>query len=451
MPVDVAYEMGADVVIAVDISSDYKELDEFTSLFTVADQLSNYMVRRSTREQKEYLREGDIYMHPEVGDMQTTEFDRMPSAFEKGYQIAHENADKLAKLSVSSTEFQQYIDEKQQRRSALDFGHELTVDRIELVNNSHYNDEVIENRLNIEQGKALTFEELEKSVDRLYVLDRFERVTYQYDKHEDENVLKVDVEEKRWGPNYLNFRFFLEDDFDTSSQYAIGASINFTDLNSKGAELKTNVEMGTDKLLEADFYTPLSSSLNWFSTSSLKYTDEQRHMPVDFETGEIPEPSLGAIDDFVPISYKQFQAELAVGLHTELWRLIRLGGRYTRGQAEFTTIGSAGKVDFDRVGAFVNLRVDTLDSFSLPTKGYYLNVEYLYSLDKVDPSDVVDIIDKVSNDRVQEFSVEASAAHSFDRHTFVGKFDYGIVENSVGEFPVDPKELGAFEPIRYLT
>ncbi|WP_394240188.1 patatin-like phospholipase family protein [Vibrio astriarenae] len=444
MPVDVAYEMGADVVIAVDISSDYKELDEFTSLFTVADQLSNYMVRRSTREQKEYLREGDIYMHPEVGDMQTTEFDRMPSAFEKGYQIAHENADKLAKLSVSSSEFQQYIDEKQQRRSALDFGHELTVDRIELGNNSHYSDEVIENRLNIEQGKALTFEELEESVDRLYVLDRFERVTYQYDKHEDENVLKVDVEEKRWGPNYLNFRFFLEDDFDTSSQYAIGASINFTDLNSHGAELKTNVEMGTDKLLEADFYTPLSPSLNWFSTSSLKYTDEQRHMPIDFETGEIPDPSLGAINDFVPITYKQFQAELAVGFHTELWRLLRFGGRYTQGKGEFTTIGSAGKVEFDRIGAFVNLRVDTLDSFSLPTKGYYLNIEYLYSLDNVDPSDAVDIVDKVSNDRVQEFSVEASAAHSFDRHTFVGRFDYGIVENSIGEFPVDPKELGGF-------
>ncbi|MGR5541030.1 POTRA domain-containing protein, partial [Vibrio campbellii] len=220
------------------------------------------------------------------------EFDRMPSAFDRGYEIAHDNQSALAKLSVSSAEYQKYIDQKQQRRNALDFGHELSVDRIELANSSHYSDKVIEHRLAIEEGGPLTFEELEESVDRLYVLDRFERVTYQYDKREDENVLKVKVEEKRWGPNYLNFRFFLEDDFDTSSQYALGASINFTDLNEHGAELTTNMEMGTDKLLEGNFYTPLSPSLNWFSTSSLRYTDEQRHMPLDFDTGEIPEPSL---------------------------------------------------------------------------------------------------------------------------------------------------------------
>ncbi|MGR5253354.1 patatin-like phospholipase family protein [Vibrio astriarenae] len=444
MPVDVAYEMGADVVIAVDISSDYKELDEFTSLFTVADQLSNYMVRRSTREQKALLREGDIYMHPEVGDMQTTEFDRMPSAFDRGYEIAHDNQSALTQLSVSSAEYQKYIDQKQQRRNALDFGHELSVDRIELANSSHYSDKVIEHRLAIEEGGPLTFEELEESVDRLYVLDRFERVTYQYDKREDENVLKVNVEEKRWGPNYLNFRFFLEDDFDTSSQYALGASINFTDLNEHGAELTTNMEMGTDKLLEGNFYTPLSPSLNWFSTSSLRYTDEQRHMPLDFDTGEIPEPSLDTIDDFVPISYKKIEAELAVGFQTELWRLMKLGGRYTKGQAEFTTVGSAGKVDFDRIGAFVNFRLDTLDSFSLPTKGYYLSVEYLYSLDNVDPNSAVDIANKIENDRVQEFSIQGSAAHSFERHTIVGNFDYGIVENTSGDFPVDPKELGGF-------
>ncbi|NIY87214.1 patatin-like phospholipase family protein, partial [Vibrio campbellii] len=55
MPVDVARAMGADIVIAVDISTDYKSKEDFTGLFTVADQLSNYLVRRSTQEQAETL------------------------------------------------------------------------------------------------------------------------------------------------------------------------------------------------------------------------------------------------------------------------------------------------------------------------------------------------------------------------------------------------------------
>ncbi len=67
----------------------------------------------------------------------------------------------------------------------------------------------------------------------------------------------------RGGPNYLNFRFFLEDDFDTDSQYGIGISTNFTNLNSHGAELAFNVEMGTDKLIEAELYSPVLSSKNF--------------------------------------------------------------------------------------------------------------------------------------------------------------------------------------------
>ncbi|QSA19215.1 patatin-like phospholipase family protein, partial [Vibrio furnissii] len=83
MPVDVARQMGADVVIAVDISTDYKSQEAFTNFLTVADQLSNYLVRRSTELQAETLTEDDVLLRPQVGLMETTEFDKMPDAFAK--------------------------------------------------------------------------------------------------------------------------------------------------------------------------------------------------------------------------------------------------------------------------------------------------------------------------------------------------------------------------------
>ncbi len=60
MPVDVARQMGADIVIAVDISTDYKSQEAFTNFLTVADQLSNYLVRRSTELQAETLTDDDV-------------------------------------------------------------------------------------------------------------------------------------------------------------------------------------------------------------------------------------------------------------------------------------------------------------------------------------------------------------------------------------------------------
>jgi NTE family protein len=119
MPVDVARAMGADVVIAVDISTDYKSEEDFTGLFAVADQLSNYLVRRSTQEQAETLSGDDVYIRPDVGQMETVEFEKMPDAFKAGYEITRGLKSKLEGLSVSNAEYQKYIEHKQDMRRTL--------------------------------------------------------------------------------------------------------------------------------------------------------------------------------------------------------------------------------------------------------------------------------------------------------------------------------------------
>lgn len=264
MPVDVARAMGADVVIAVDISTDYKTEDDFTGLFTVADQLSNYLVRRSTQQQVETLQEHDVYIRPNVGQMETVEFDKMPWAFQSGYDITKEMESKLAGLRLSNAEYQKYIDHKQEVRKKLVYGDDRVVDEIVIVNNTHYSDVLLTNRLELKTGRKIETAEIEKAVENLYALDRFELITYHFEEVDGSNLLVFDVNEKSWGPNYLNFRFFLEDDFDTDSQYGIGMSTNFTNLNSHGAEMALNVEMGTDKLIEAELYSPVLSSQEFF-------------------------------------------------------------------------------------------------------------------------------------------------------------------------------------------
>ncbi len=154
MPVDVARQMGADVVIAVDISTDYKSQEAFTNFLTVADQLSNYLVRRSTELQAKTLTEDDVLLRPQVGLMETTEFDKMPDAFVKGYQSAMEQSDHLKRLSLTSADYQHYIDHKETLRRQLKYGDTITVDHVVINNQSHYSDVLLQNRLHLEAGKS---------------------------------------------------------------------------------------------------------------------------------------------------------------------------------------------------------------------------------------------------------------------------------------------------------
>ncbi|EGQ9053100.1 serine protease [Vibrio parahaemolyticus] len=439
MPVDVARAMGADVVIAVDISTDYKTEDDFTGLFTVADQLSNYLVRRSTQQQVETLQEHDVYIRPNVGQMETVEFDKMPWAFQSGYDITKEMESKLAGLRLSNAEYQKYIDHKQEVRKKLVYGDDRVVDEIVIVNNTHYSDVLLTNRLELETGRKIETAEIEKAVENLYALDRFELITYHFEEVDGSNLLVFDVNEKSWGPNYLNFRFFLEDDFDTDSQYGIGMSTNFTNLNSHGAEMALNVEMGTDKLIEAELYSPVLSSQEFFVAGKVAYSSEGRNLPVSDD-----DSSLSSVNDFLPVSYTEFVSEIAIGIQPTLWQELRLGGRYSSGSIELSTLASVGNLDFERRGLFANYRLDTLDDFAFPTRGLLVDLEYLVSHDtspeEIGQSKPEDIVE----DTVYEIDARFKGAMSYQRHTLVGQAEYSFVQSKNSSITLDPRELGGF-------
>ncbi|HCH0392817.1 TPA: patatin-like phospholipase family protein [Vibrio parahaemolyticus] len=439
MPVDVARAMGADVVIAVDISTDYKTEDDFTGLFTVADQLSNYLVRRSTQQQVETLQEHDVYIRPNVGQMETVEFDKMPWAFQSGYDITREMESKLAGLRLSNAEYQKYIDHKQEVRKKLVYGDDRVVDEIVIVNNTHYSDVLLTNRLELETGRKIETAEIEKAVENLYALDRFELITYHFEEVDGSNLLVFDVNEKSWGPNYLNFRFFLEDDFDTDSQYGIGMSTNFTNLNSHGAEMALNVEMGTDKLIEAELYSPVLSSQEFFVAGKVAYSSEGRNLPVSDD-----DSSLSSVNDFLPVSYTEFVSEIAIGIQPTLWQELRLGGRYSSGSIELSTLASVGNLDFERRGLFANYRLDTLDDFAFPTRGLLVDLEYLVSHDtspeEIGQSKPKDIVE----DTVYEIDARFKGAMSYQRHTLVGQAEYSFVQSKNSSITLNPRELGGF-------
>ncbi|TCN84842.1 patatin-like phospholipase family protein [Vibrio crassostreae] len=443
MPVDVARAMGADIVIAVDISTNYKSKEDFTNFLAAADQLSNYLVQRSTQEQAATLTDHDFFLRPDVGEMETTEFDKMPTAYHAGYEATRQYTEQLSKLSLSNADYQHYIDDKQKARRQLKHGDKTKIDKVVINNNTHYSDKLIENRLNLDAGEVLKTSEIESKVQDLYALDRFELVTYEFDTIDGEEQLHVDVDEKSWGPNYLNFRFFLEDDFSTTSQYSIGLSANFTDINSHGAELRTNIEMGTDKRIEAELYSPFFSSQKLFTSASIVYSKQNRNLPVDID--EIEEPTLDVTNDYFPMTYSEYVGELALGYQPTLWQELKFGLRYTDGDVEVASLPSLGSGGYKRIGGFMGYRLDTLDNFSLPTKGFFVDLEYLVSHDDFDNDSSVGESDLTSeSDTVYEFSANFMAAQSIEKHTLVAKLDYGIVESKNSVFPIDPKELGGF-------
>ncbi|MDV7104440.1 patatin-like phospholipase family protein [Vibrio sp. TH_r3] len=446
MPVDLAKELGADIVIAVDISTEYFNKEQMNNFVTVGGQLSNYLVRRTTDEQTQYLTDQDTLLRPTVGDMETMEFDKMPAAYTQGYEVAQKEKQALSRYSVSTSQYQQYIDHKEKLRRELIYGDDLVVDRITLNNYSHYDDRLVLNKLDIETGSKISTESLEKSVRNLYAIDRFETVAYHFETNNDETNLIIDVKEKEWGPNYMNFRLFVEEDFASDSEYSLGFSTNFTGLNSAGAELQFNLDFGTDRRVALIWESPFLFSPSLMNMASVVYNKDQKSTPID---GYLSGSPLDMTDNSLSTTYTDFTIEAAIGYQPEFWHVSYLGLRYIDGSANLTTLPILGNADYTRRGAFVHYRLDTLDDYSLPTSGFLVDLDYFISDDSVSGSrlpytDATEQID-YSHDVVHEISAKFRGAVSFDKHTWVAAAEYGVVaDKSSNNPPIQPKELGGF-------
>ncbi len=436
MPVDVARSLGANVVIAVDISSDYLEAEELNSYFAVGGQLSNFLVQRTTDFQRSQLNEYDTYIKPNVGSIGTTDFSAMPTAYQMGYEAAYRHKTQLAQYQVSEQEFQAYLEHKRVGREQLVFGDEVYVTQVDIRNDSHFNEPLLQKRLRLEQSGTLTTEQVENSINRLYALDRFEKVTYRFEGEKDDATLVIDVTEKEWGPNYLDLRFFLEEDFSTQSQYGIGASANFTNLNAIGGELRLSGEIGTDRSIVADFYSPLLSNQLFFGNLVAIYSEEERRQVL--AEGDITK--LNQLENFFPVTFAKFSAEASLGIQPALWNELSLGFRYTNGDASYDFISDFGSVGFETHSIFTRFVRDTLDSFALPTKGSYFMLEYALSDDKVDETNGRD----GSDENVHEFAADWIGATSFGRHTIASHANFSYIDASGNSVPPNPYVIGGF-------
>lgn len=440
MPVALARSMGADIVIAIDISTDYKTEEQLSTFLSVGDQLSNYLVRRSTQEQTLLLTPKDVLLKPAVGKMSTTDFSQMPAAYGLGYEAANAQKNSLSRYSIRADHYSAYLANKQSKRSKYKSGAELEIQKVTITNNSHYNEQLLLARLGIESGQEYSNEEIEQKVRDLYALDRFERVSYDYESNGDGTTnLNLQVNEKEWGPNYLDFRFFMEDNFKNASKYSIGMTSNFTELGDMGAELRSNFEIGTDKLFGLELYVPMTYNQNYFLVTSANYSDEKSNffIPENFESTQAVDTKshLSDTDNSLPIDYVKIVGDLAIGYQPTLWQELRLGIRYTDGETSLTGLPYFGGSEYTRQGVYARYRLDTLDDFSFPTQGYYADAEYLYSFDKYDDAE---------DDQVTEVSTTLMVAKSYRKHSLVGRFDYGVVDSDNTDLPIDPKELGGF-------
>jgi NTE family protein len=368
LPISVVREMGADIVIAVDISSPLLARDGLDSLLTVTEQLTNFLTRRNTEMQLATLGPHDILLVPELGKFSSTDFNNLLDIVPAGYASAMQEQAALLALSVPAKDTSSGPAEFQAAEDAA-----YLVHFIEINNASILNDEIIRSRLEIELGKPLDFDKLESSISHIYSIDVFQSVNYELVTNDaGETGLEINAVPRDWGPNYLQFGLEFSDDFNGNSDYQVGAAYTRNALNSLAGELRVSGVVGREGLLDIDFYQPVDEEANWFVETEAFWTrrlfnvyDEEQFR------AQIEVSSLGWI--------------LGFGRNINNTNLVRLDYELNRGKAR-VLIGDSELLTNDevKIGEFVlRYEHDSLDDLFFPGKGGLVTLGARIAGDKI--------------------------------------------------------------------
>ncbi|UCD68988.1 MAG: patatin-like phospholipase family protein [Betaproteobacteria bacterium] len=360
LPVDVGRALCGDVVIAVNLGTPLRRLEELQSVIGVAGQSINLLTEQNVERSLTELTEADILIEPNLDGFSSSDFAAVEPIIERGIAAAQDKAQALSRFSVDEETYGQWLAARESRVLPAP-----KIARIEIPESDRFGAEAVERDLEVETGEGFSHDELHDDLARLYGRGDFSYLGYSVFSGDDGGTVLIDAEAKRWGPGYLKFGVEVRTDFESPTQANLAASYRRTWVNSLGAEWRVDGQVGYDSYLGTEFLQPLQVRDGVFLAP---FAIARRNYTQFYEEGL----RLGQL------RVTTVSGGLDLGLTDNIGEL-RLGP-YVKGvrtDPEFGIVSpQLPMVEATQVGFNVVAVADYLDSVSFPSSGWFAGINF---------------------------------------------------------------------------
>ncbi len=416
VPVNTVRAMGADIIIAVNISAPLLNRQQLESIVDISDQTLSLLSLKTNQQQLMQLHGDDILITPDLSAIGTMQFERGTEAVAAGTTAATAQAPLLRNLSAAPKEYTRYLRRQRTKLAAL-----ARVDFINIDKPERVSEEIIARRLATTPGGLLDIETLGDDLTRIYDLGDFERVNFRVLHTEAGEGLQIEAQEKSWGPNYLRFGFNLSDDFEGDNRSNILINYTRTWVNPLGGEWKNEFSIGRTRKVFTEFYQPLDPFSVWFVAPHAQYNQDTR---------DVYDGDSRVAQYATKTSEVGFDTGLQLGKHGE----IRFGLLRDWVKAA-PRVGATGLPEFNiRQGAYTaSVAYDRIDDVNFPRNGILLHSRLFMARKELGADTTYDKID-----------INWLTAFTYNTHTMFASAELGTNLNNQLPF-YDLFTLGGFQ------
>jgi NTE family protein len=264
VPVDVARELCADVVIVVNLVEPSPQRDKLRTATQLASRSMDVMFQVNENISLASLTGGDVRIDVPMGDIATASFDRIPETIPLGEAAARGMAGPLSALAVSGDEYTAWRNEVNTSQDV-----EARLAGVEIEGLERVNRDYLKAKATVHEGDVVDSAQINAEASRLLALQDFTSVGYRLEGEPGSESLVWLPKEKDYGPNYVRFDLGLYVSEGGDLAFNIYAQHRRTWMNRLGGQWQNDIQLGRENFLITSFYQPLDTSQTFFVQPTL--------------------------------------------------------------------------------------------------------------------------------------------------------------------------------------
>lgn len=351
-PTDIAKQMGADIIIGVDIRKDYYDRKSLNSFNNVIGQLVNFFDHAKDTVNKGLC---DITIKPDITGFSISSFNKqaVDSLITRGERATLEVRPLLRELKEK---YELQYHEKSRNLVKPD---QWYITNLTVSGSHHLESDFLEKTLGLELPGNYSASDIKIAIDKLYGLGGFDRIYYNLIDNENGKTLNLNISTRKFLTQNVGFKANTTDGAAILINTTQRNYSNFFGFLSASAELSVNPEITL---------TAETNKTN-LPTLGLNLKSKYQNFNLFSEGQKILEANIfytaGSVYFYQPFM-RRFS--LGMGVQEEYFH----GNIFTK----INTPETPGKMDFFLTNAFSYLSFDNMDDFYFPTRGSNTYAEF---------------------------------------------------------------------------
>ncbi|TDD99813.1 patatin-like phospholipase family protein [Flavobacterium cellulosilyticum] len=362
-PVEKVRQMGADIIIGVDVQDGLSERSELKKATRIIGQITAI---QSIEKMKKKIAETDIYIKPDIKSYGIISFDKGLEIIKKGEEAAFAVYEQLNKIGDKNS----YIQNK--LKPSVD---SIYLNKIIINDLNNYTPLYIKGKLPFKEGKNISYQDLRKGIDNLNATNNFSGINYSFEENNSRDDLILNLTE-----NYDNT--FLKFGLHFDNLFKSGVLVNLTqkktlfknDVASVDVVLGDNFRYNIDYYIDNGFYWSygFKSYFNQFNKNVSKELNDENYWNSNLNNINLD------FSDLTNQVYLQtlFARKFLIGAGVEV--------KFLKIQSETLSNTSPIIDKSSYTSVYGYLKYDSLDNKYFPKKGLFFSGDiqsYLFSSD----------------------------------------------------------------------